>query len=43
VEEYLAQYEIVVWLVMGIGVIGFVVKKLNPQKRFVKARSDGER
>jgi membrane protein DedA with SNARE-associated domain len=43
VEGYLAQYEIVVWLVMGIGVIGFVVKKLNPQKRFVKARSDGER
>jgi membrane protein DedA with SNARE-associated domain len=42
VEGYLAQYEIVVWLVICFGIIVFVIKKLNFQKWFSKKSSCGE-
>jgi membrane protein DedA with SNARE-associated domain len=39
VEEYLAHYEAVVWIVLSIGVITFAFKKLNPQKWIFKNNS----
>ena len=32
VGEYLAHYETVVWIVLGVGIIAFAIKKLNPIK-----------
>jgi membrane protein DedA with SNARE-associated domain len=40
VEDYLAHYETVVWMVMGVGIIAFAFKKLNPQKWFLKCNSE---
>lgn len=42
VERYLAQYEIIVWVLIGVGVIGFVLKKVNPMKWIRMNRSEVE-
>jgi membrane protein DedA with SNARE-associated domain len=43
VEAYLASYETVVWIVLGLGIIMFALKKLNPQKWFLNNSFDNER
>ena len=40
VEEYLAQYENVVWILIGIGVIGFLFKRFTPKKWLVLRKFD---
>jgi membrane protein DedA with SNARE-associated domain len=40
VEDYLARYETVVWIVLGAGVAVFVFKKLNPMKWLLKFNAD---
>jgi membrane protein DedA with SNARE-associated domain len=39
VEVYLARYDTIVWTVLGVGILTFVIKKLDPKKWFLKSNS----
>jgi membrane protein DedA with SNARE-associated domain len=36
VEEYLARYDTAIWILISVGILVFMLKKLNPKQRFVK-------
>jgi membrane protein DedA with SNARE-associated domain len=42
VETLLAQYEMVVWIGLGIGMIAFAIQKLGRKQAFLKRNSDTE-
>jgi membrane protein DedA with SNARE-associated domain len=36
VEEYLARYDTIIWILISVGILVFMFKKLNPMHWFVK-------
>ncbi len=43
VEIFLGQYELVVWVGLGIGMMAFVIQKLGRKQGLLKSNSDTER
>jgi membrane protein DedA with SNARE-associated domain len=40
VETFLASFETIVWIIIGVGIVGFLLKKINPKKWYLKWNSD---